>query len=69
LKTLVVQLKPATKSRLEQLSATTAGAPDELVEDAMSGYLAEPSEVRKMRRSRAAPFGLSRRKSLPSTRQ
>jgi hypothetical protein len=37
---------------LERLSSTTAGAPDELVEDGMSGYLAKPSEVRKMRGSR-----------------
>jgi hypothetical protein len=47
--TPIVQLKPETKSRSEELSATTDGTRDELVEDGMSGYLAEPSEVRKIR--------------------
>jgi len=45
---MVVHLKPETESRLRELSATTGRAPDELVEDAMSGYLAELAQVRKM---------------------
>jgi predicted transcriptional regulator len=45
---MVVHLKPETESRLQELAATTGRAPDELVEDAMTGYLAELSQVRNM---------------------
>lgn len=44
---MVVHLKPETESRLQELAATTGRAPDELVEDAMAGYLAELAQVRK----------------------
>ncbi|MGB2621092.1 MAG: hypothetical protein WA857_01315 [Candidatus Acidiferrum sp.] len=44
---MVVHLKPETESRLKELAATTGRAPEDLVEDAMSGYLAELTEVRK----------------------
>jgi predicted transcriptional regulator len=44
---MVVHLKPETESRLQELAATTGRAPDDLVEDAMSGYLAELTELRK----------------------
>ena len=43
---MVVKLKPETESRLQELAASTGRAPDELVEDAMSGYLAELSQLR-----------------------
>ena len=43
---MVVRLKPETESRLKELSATTGRAPDDLVEDAMAGYLAELGEIR-----------------------
>jgi len=43
---MVVHLKPETELRLKELSATTGRAPDELVEDAMAGYLAELSQIR-----------------------
>jgi len=45
---MVVHLKPETESRLLELAKTTGRAPDELVEDAMIGYLAELSQVRGM---------------------
>jgi predicted transcriptional regulator len=45
---MVVHLKPETESRLQELAATTGRAPDEFVEDAMSGYLAELTDVRSM---------------------
>ena len=48
LTTMVVHLKPETESRLQELAATTGRAPDELVEDAMTGYLAELAQVRNM---------------------
>jgi len=49
---MVVHLKPETESRLQELSATTGRAPDDLVEDAMAGYLAELSQVRSTLDSR-----------------
>lgn len=45
---MVLHLKPETEMRLQELAATTGRAPDELVEDAMSGYLAELTQVREM---------------------
>ena len=41
-----VRLKPETESLLLRLAASTGRAADELVEDAMAGYLAELSDVR-----------------------
>jgi predicted transcriptional regulator len=43
---MVVKLNPETDSRLQELAASTGRAPDELLEDAMSGYLAELSQLR-----------------------
>ena len=45
---MVVHLKPETETRLKELAATTGRAPDELVEDATSGYLAELTQVPNM---------------------
>ena len=45
---MVVHLKPETESRLRELCASTGRDPDELVEDAMAGYLAELAQTRKM---------------------
>lgn len=45
---MVVRLSPETESRLQELAATTARAPEEIVEDAMTGYLAELAQVRGM---------------------
>jgi predicted transcriptional regulator len=47
-----VHLRPETESRLQELAAKTGRAPDELVEDAMAGYLKELSETREMLDSR-----------------
>jgi predicted DNA-binding protein len=49
---MVVRLSPETESRLRELAAPTGRAPDDLVEDAMTGYLAELSQVRDMLDSR-----------------
>jgi len=43
-----VHLKPETESRLNELASQTGRPTDELVEDAMAGYLAEMSQIRKM---------------------
>ena len=47
-----VHLRPETESRIQELSAKTGRAPDDLVEDAMAGYLQELSQVREMLDSR-----------------
>jgi predicted transcriptional regulator len=44
---MVVRLKPETESRLQELAASTGRAPDELIEDAMAGYLAELTQLRR----------------------
>ncbi len=49
---MVVRLKPETESRLQKLAATTGRQPDDLLEDAMAGYLAELEQVREMLDSR-----------------
>ena len=61
---MVVRLKPETESRLQELAATTGRQPDDLLADAMVGYLAELAQVRKMldnryddlKRGRVAPI-------------
>ena len=45
---MVVHLKPELESRLKELSAATGRAPEDLVEDAMAGYLAELAQIRSM---------------------
>ena len=45
---MAVNLKPETESRLQELSATTGRPPEDLIEDAMAGYLAELAQVREM---------------------
>ena len=49
---MVVRLKPETESRLQLLAATTGRQPDELIEEAMAGYLAELAQAREMVDSR-----------------
>ena len=43
-----VRLTPDLEAKLNQLSAETGRAKEELVQDAMAGYLAELSQVRDM---------------------
>ncbi len=47
-----VRLKPDTESRLNELASQSGRPTDELVEDAMAGYLAEVVEVRSLLSSR-----------------
>jgi predicted transcriptional regulator len=47
-----VNFRPETESRLQELAAKTGRAPDDLVEDALAGYLQELSQVREMLDSR-----------------
>ena len=43
-----VHFKPDTESRLTELASKSGRATDDLVEDALAGYLAEVAEVREM---------------------
>jgi predicted DNA-binding protein len=43
-----MRLRPETESRLHELAAKTGRAPDDLIDDAMPGYLQELSQVREM---------------------
>lgn len=43
-----VHFKPETESRLTELASKSGCAPDDLVEDALAGYLTEVTEVREM---------------------
>lgn len=47
-----VHFKPETESRLNELASKSGRPTDDLVEDAMAGYLAEVVEVRNMLESR-----------------
>lgn len=42
-----VHIKPDTESRLNELASRSGRATDELVEDALSGYLTEIAELRE----------------------
>jgi predicted transcriptional regulator len=43
-----VHFKPETESRLAELASKSGRAPEDLVEDALAGYLAEVAEIREM---------------------
>jgi hypothetical protein len=43
-----VHFRPETESRIQELAAETGRAADELVEDAMAGYLEELAQTRAM---------------------
>lgn len=45
---MTVNLKPETESRLRELVASTGRPADDLVEDALAGYLAEVAKVREL---------------------
>ena len=47
-----LRLSPHTESRLQELSVKTGRAPDDLVEDAMAGYLRELTDARELLDSR-----------------
>jgi predicted transcriptional regulator len=49
---MVVKLKPETESRLQKLAESTGRAPEDLVEDAMVGYLAELAQLQNALDSR-----------------
>jgi predicted transcriptional regulator len=47
-----VHFKPETESRLNELASKSGRPTDELIEDAMAGYLAEAAAVRQLLDSR-----------------
>lgn len=52
LKAMEVHFTPETESRLQELASKSGRPTDDLVEDAMAGYLAEAAELREMLDSR-----------------
>jgi predicted transcriptional regulator len=59
-----VHLRPEIESRLQELAAKTGRAPDDLIEDAMAGYLQELSQAREMLDSRYDDLNSGRVKPL-----
>ena len=59
-----VNFRPETESRLQELAAKTGRAPDDLVEDAMAGYLQELAQVRETLDSRYDDLKSGRVKSV-----
>ena len=47
-----VQVSPATAKKLKDLAATSGRAPDDIVEDALAGYLEEVAQAGKTLDSR-----------------
>jgi predicted transcriptional regulator len=43
-----VHFRPETESRLQELATKSGRAPNDLIEDAMAGYLPELAQVREM---------------------
>jgi len=43
-----IRFRPETESRLQELAQTTGRAPNDLIEDAMAGYLQELAQAREM---------------------
>ncbi len=48
LATMEVRFRPETESRLQELASKSGRPPEDLIEDAMAGYLQELSQVREM---------------------
>lgn len=59
-----LRFKPETESRLLELAAKMGQTPEEFVEDAMAGYVAEISEVRETLESRYDDFKNGRTKPI-----
>ena len=52
LRAMDVHFRPETESRVQELADKTGRAPNDLIEDAMAGYLQELGEVREMLENR-----------------
>lgn len=59
-----VNLRPETESRIQELAAQTGRATDDLVEDAMVGYLQELAQTRDMLDTRYSDLKSGRVKPL-----
>ncbi|PYV94493.1 MAG: hypothetical protein DMG89_25060 [Acidobacteria bacterium] len=59
-----VHFRPETETRLQELAAKAGRAPEELVEDAMAGYLQELAQVRDELDSRYDELKSARVKGL-----
>ena len=59
-----VHFRPEIESRIQELAAKTGRAPDQLVEDAMAGYLKEVSLASEMLDSRYDDLKTGRVKAI-----
>jgi predicted transcriptional regulator len=59
-----VHFSPETESRLQELAAKTGRAPNDLLEDAMAGYLQELAQVRDNLDSRYDDLKSGREKGI-----
>jgi predicted DNA-binding protein len=59
-----IRLKPETESRLKELASRSGRPADELVEDALAGYLAEAAELGDLLDSRSDDIKSGRVKAL-----
>jgi predicted transcriptional regulator len=59
-----VRFKPETELRLQELASKSGRPTDDLIEDAMAGYLAEVVQVRSMLDSRYEDFQSGRVKPI-----
>jgi predicted DNA-binding protein len=60
-----VQFTPETEKKLKELAAESGRRTDDLVEDAMAGYVNELGKVREMLNSRYDDLKSGRVKALP----
>lgn len=61
-----VNFTPDLQAKIDQLVIETGRAPDELIEDAMAGYVAELAQTREMLDSRYDDLKSGRVKAIPS---
>jgi predicted transcriptional regulator len=59
-----VHFKPETESRLRELASQSGRPTEELLEDALAGYLAEAAELREMLSSRHEDIKSGRVKAI-----
>jgi hypothetical protein len=65
LQLMEVQFTPETEKKLKELAAESGRRTDDLVEDAMAGYVNELGKVREMLNSRYDDLKSGRVKALP----
>ena len=59
-----MRLKPETEARLQELATRTGRATDDLLEDALAGYLSEVAEVRETLDTRYSDYKSGKVKAI-----